>query len=78
MTILQVREYAISEVRFNYLRYVNCTVNISGHPKYTGGILELASILKAAPVLEKLDLHVSTKCKSFCLGFSLYSHYVFF
>jgi hypothetical protein len=52
-------DYAISQVKFNYLRHVNCTVYISGHPNNTGGILGLASILKVAPVLEKLDLHVS-------------------
>ncbi|XP_051212899.1 putative F-box/FBD/LRR-repeat protein At5g56810 [Lolium perenne] len=51
-------EYAISQVKFNYLRHVNCTVYISGHPNYTGGILGLTSILKVAPVLEKLDLHM--------------------
>jgi hypothetical protein len=60
MTILQAPEYAISQVKFNYLRHVNCTVYISGHPNNTGGILGLTSILKVAPVLEKLDLHVST------------------
>uniref|UniRef100_A0A453TBM9 At1g61320/AtMIF1 LRR domain-containing protein n=1 Tax=Aegilops tauschii subsp. strangulata TaxID=200361 RepID=A0A453TBM9_AEGTS len=64
----EAREYVISEVKFNYLRYVNWTVNICGHPKYTGGILELASIVKAAPVLEKLDLHMDS---------NTYPHYVF-
>ncbi|KAE8796011.1 hypothetical protein D1007_29049 [Hordeum vulgare] len=63
----EVRDYAISKVKFNYLRYVNCTVIIRGHPKYTGGILELASIVKAAPVLEKLDLHMDS---------SMYPHYI--
>jgi hypothetical protein len=55
---------------------VNCTVSITGHPKNTGGIFELASILKVAPVLEKLILHVSTYYYVFTILLSRFQLYV--
>lgn len=49
-----------SNHKFNYLRHVKCMAYVSGGSESTSGVLQLASILEVAPVLQKLELHVSS------------------
>lgn len=56
--------------KFSQLKYL--MLELTMHYKGTGNILYLASYLRAAPVVEKLEVHVSTIFSFLSLDFFLF------
>ncbi|VAH35300.1 unnamed protein product [Triticum turgidum subsp. durum] len=58
LLMLQVLGFVKNPTRLTNLRLMILKIDISGWPETTGGILRLAYILKLAPFLEELVLHM--------------------